>query len=104
MEHVTTIVDGHLRFIYSDEAAGLLEQGDARVERASHVEPAPGGGWYADMRPSGGPVLWANGQTRTVNRTASARGLVGPVTREGFKTRAEALRAEVAWLRQHRGL
>jgi len=72
--------DGNARFIYSDEIAFMLEEGDATVTRASHVEPAARGGWEADMGPSDGPVL-------------------GP-----FKLRSEALDAEVAWLRENRGL
>jgi hypothetical protein len=71
---------GTARFIWNDDLAGLLEHGDARVVRASHVEPDDRGGWLADMSPSGGPVL-------------------GP-----FKLRAEALVAEVGWLRTNRGL
>lgn len=66
--------DGTTRFIYSDALAPLLEQGAATIRRASHVEP-DGGGWYADMRPSSGPVL-------------------GP-----FRLRQQALDAEVEWLR-----
>ncbi len=50
------------------------------ITRASHVEPGPEGGWTADMAPSGGGVL-------------------GP-----YLTRADALEAEQAWLRQERGL
>lgn len=75
-----TIEDGALRFIYNDGLAELLTLGGSRVTRASHVEPAPGGGWIADMAPSGGALL-------------------GP-----FALRQEALDAEVAWLQQHRGL
>ena len=74
------ITEGRVEFVYSDALAGLLDLGAATVTRASHVEPAPGGGWTADMAPSGGPVL-------------------GP-----FALRAEALAAEVAWLAQERGL
>lgn len=66
--------DGRLRFMYSDELAGLLELGPSTVRRASHVEPAPAGGWTADLEPSGGPVL-------------------GP-----YRLRADALAAELAWL------
>ena len=52
--------------------AGAL--GDARTVRASHVEPADGGGWTADLSPSGGPLL-------------------GP-----FPLRSAALAAEAEWL------
>ncbi|WP_242687916.1 hypothetical protein [Alienimonas californiensis] len=44
------------------------------MTRASHVEPADGGVWTADLSPSGGPVL-------------------GP-----FPLRSEALTAEADWL------
>lgn len=66
--------DGRVRFIYADGLVGLLELGASTVYRASHVEPIPGGGWTADLGPSGGPVL-------------------GP-----YVLRADALAAEVAWL------
>lgn len=84
--------NGNMRFIHNDDLSGLLDHGYATIERASHVEPYDGSGgepfaakfpgvwWTADMGPSDGPVL-------------------GP-----FKTRAEALAAEVAWLKQNRGL
>jgi len=62
-----------VKFIYSDDLLGLLDQGDHQITRASHVEPTPEG-WVADMAPSGG-------------------GLLGP-----FKKRSEALEAEVAWI------
>lgn len=71
--------DGAIRSIHSDEAAEFLKAlspSSYRCKRASHVEPH-GEKWTADMSPSNGPVL-------------------GP-----FDTRAEALEAEVAWLREH---
>lgn len=97
--------DGKIEFIYSDDLAQLLEQGAATVTRASHVEPHPnGGGWIADMSPScadgEGLVLGTNGSWFI--DIVSANGdwaIVAP-----FKTRTEALAAEVAWLQQHRGL
>ncbi|MDP3767105.1 MAG: hypothetical protein Q8S13_03745 [Dehalococcoidia bacterium] len=68
--------DGSIETIYSDDLQlALAETGTHNVKRASHVEPADGGGWTADMSPiRGGPVL-------------------GP-----FPTRADALAAEVDWL------
>lgn len=70
--------DGTIRTIYSDDLMpAIAALGPAEVTRASHVEPAAGGGWTADMGPSGGPVL-------------------GP-----FATRQEALDREVAWLREN---
>lgn len=70
--------DGTARAIYSDALAPLLASlgPSAEVTRASHVEPCLGG-WGADLSPVGGPVL-------------------GP-----FSLRAEALAAEVEWLREH---
>ena len=65
--------DGVARCIY-DEALDLRELGKLQITRASHVEPDPSGDWWADMGPSGGPVL-------------------GP-----YGSRTEALRAEREWL------
>jgi len=67
--------DGVVEMIYSDAAADFLEQGEAVITRASHVEPNPSGaGWIADMSPVAGPTL-------------------GP-----FHLRSEALAAEVEYL------
>jgi len=66
---------GDVRCIY-DEALDLRELGKLQISRASHVEPDWDGFWWADMRPSGGPVL-------------------GP-----FRSRSEALGAEREWLRR----
>ena len=49
-------VDGMARCIY-DEALDLREIGRLSITRASHVEPDAEGYWWADMGPSGGPVL-----------------------------------------------
>lgn len=68
--------EGELVFLYSDEIAFLLDLGPSEIHRASHVEPAPDGGWTADLTPSGGHVL-------------------GP-----FTLRQEALDAEVAYLEE----
>ena len=66
-------IDGSARCIY-DEALDLREIGKLQITRASHVEPNAEGYWYADMGPSGGPVL-------------------GP-----YGSRTEALQAEREWL------
>lgn len=79
-ELVITIDNGHLRFVHDDALVDLLALGEARIARASHVEPTADAQWTADMAPSDGPVL-------------------GP-----FKLRSEALAAERAWLSEHRGL
>jgi len=47
---------GDARCIY-DEARGLREIGTLQITRASRVEPDAEGYWWADMEPSGGPVL-----------------------------------------------
>jgi len=75
--HTLTFEGDHMRFVYDDDLTALLELGEARITRASHVEPALAGGWTADMAPAGGPVL-------------------GP-----FAKRADALAAEQAWLADH---
>lgn len=59
-----------------DEKIELHELGSLDIRRASHVEPdekSPGH-WYVDLSPVGGPKMF------------------------GFKTRAEALKAEADWL------
>ena len=67
--------DGSVRYIWTDDLAGLAACGNARITRASHVEPDAEGRWTADMGPvSPGTVL-------------------GP-----FRLRGEALEAEIAWL------
>jgi len=71
-------VDGVARCIY-DEALDLREIGKLQITRASHVEPDRDGFWWADMGPSGGPVL-------------------GP-----FRSRTEALAAERGWLIRRQG-
>ena len=48
--------DGMARCIY-DETLDLREIGKLQITRASHVEPDAEGYWWADMGPSGGPVL-----------------------------------------------
>lgn len=112
--------DGSLEFIYDDAvAAALRDVGALHTERASHVEPHPKAGWLADMRPSGGPILGAHGTHISRHQLwVHNEGLPGEdaplhypyvqaaVTSfvEPFDTRQEALDAELAWLREHRGL
>jgi hypothetical protein len=62
--------------IYS-EALDLTPLGSLSITRASHVEPDRQGRWQADLSPVGGPLLGE------------------------FRTRSEALAAEIAWLQQH---
>lgn len=78
MKTITIGPSGSLRFVYADILAPMLELGQPTIQRASHVEPEPGGrSWSADLSPVGGPVL------------------------TGFSLRQDALDAEVAWLREH---
>ena len=75
MTNLIIMPSGDVRFLYDDDlAAALLGLGQSVTSRASDVEPAPGGGWTADMSRVAGPVL-------------------GP-----FQTRGEALLAEREWL------
>ncbi len=63
--------DGVARCIY-DEALDLRELGQLQITRASHVEPDAEGYWWADMGPSGGPVLGPYGsrsEALTAERT-----------------------------------
>jgi hypothetical protein len=64
---------GSVRCIY-DEELDLRKIGKLRITRASHVEPDAEGYWWADMGPSGGPIL-------------------GP-----YGSRSEALGAENVWI------
>ena len=71
---------GKAQAIYVDapELVELMQAlGPTRIRRASSVEPTDDNRWTADMAASGGPIL-------------------GP-----FDRRAQALAAEVSWLRQH---
>ena len=65
--------NGHVRCVYG-EAIDLNQLGRILIRRGSHVEPTDDGTWAADLSPVNGPLL-------------------GP-----FKTRSEALAAEVEWL------
>lgn len=67
-----TIDGGRITAIYSDALADLMAEGESSVERASNVEPAPGG-WTATMKD--GTIL-------------------GP-----FPLRGDALAAEVEYLK-----
>jgi hypothetical protein len=66
-------VGGGVRCIYA-ETLDLRALGKLQITRVSHVEPDRDGNWWADMGPSGGPVL-------------------GP-----FRSRSAALAAERGWL------
>lgn len=77
---VTFETDGRAHAIYSDEAAAMLRAVGYTLDtkRASDVEPC-GDGWTATMRD------WVPG---------------GAVTLGPFKTRDEALKEEVAYLKR----
>ena len=85
------IEGGTVRAVYSDALAPVLEAiGSGDVTRVSNVEPYDGSGGepFAARYPG---VWW------------TAAMVDGPVLGP-FKTRAEALTAELAWLRAERGL
>lgn len=69
---------GKVTAIYG-EAIDLSKIGALAIVRASSVEPAHGGLWYADLSPVGGPIL-------------------GP-----FTLRSAAIFAEIAWLETYLG-
>lgn len=69
--------DGNITAIYGEVIDWFAFGLEHDIRRASHVEPSPGGFWYADLAPVGGPKL-------------------GP-----FGRRSEALAAEVEWLERH---
>jgi hypothetical protein len=64
---------GEVRCLYG-EAIDLASLGTLAIRRGSHVEPDEQGQWWSDMSPVNGPKL-------------------GP-----FRSRSQALAAEVAWL------
>lgn len=68
---------GDIQFIYTDALRSFLRHGEARIARASHVEPTADSKWTADLTPVGGPIL-------------------GP-----FPERSAALQAETDWLLAH---
>ncbi len=72
MELVIT-PEGTAKFVYQEEV-DLARLGRSSIQRASHVEPDEHGQWWADLRPTSGPVL-------------------GP-----FVLRTDAVRAETAWI------
>jgi hypothetical protein len=64
----------NISYVHDDRLAGMMEHGEAKITRASHVEPTPNNKWTADLSPVKGPIL-------------------GP-----YNTRKEALEAEINWL------
>ena len=68
--------EGTVRCMYA-EVIDLAAIGSVRITRASHVDPDGTGRWWADITPSGGPVL-------------------GP-----FGRRSDALAAEWRWLEEN---
>jgi hypothetical protein len=68
--------DGVVNCVYG-EAIQLGQLGQAKIRRASHVEPNEDGQWVADLSPVQGPQL-------------------GP-----YQNRTSALKAETGWLRNN---
>ena len=87
MQLETAIVidaEGVPRFIWNDALIDVADAlGTPQVCRASRVEPAPEGGFTADMELSGGPVL-NDGKP--------------------FRKYGDAIAAEHNWLRENRNL
>jgi hypothetical protein len=69
-------IQGLIRAIYG-EGLPIQSLGAVQIQRASFVEPDEAGNWWADLAPSGGPIL-------------------GP-----FPLRSTALDAEQNWLTRH---
>lgn len=69
--------NGDTVFVYDDELQGIIKNGTAKIERASHVEPK-NRKWEVDLTPVGHNQI------------------LGP-----FDTKREALIAEVDWLQKH---
>jgi len=67
-----------------DEGINLREIGTLKITRASHVEADAEGCWWADMGPSGGPVLGAVQEPD--GGVAGGEGVVGGGTRKGVLT------------------
>ena len=106
MNDILIEADGTIAHIYDDDMRDLFVGERAETRRASHVEPASAvsswtEGWIADMRPSGGKILTQWIGDLGYNYCESL-----PPFLDGrpFETRAEALAAELRWLRQERGL
>lgn len=67
--------------IYDDALLDAIDAlGKSTKRRASHVEPCADGSWQVDMSPVGGPTA---------------------LNHKTYRKRADALAAEVEWLREH---
>jgi len=75
---------GVITAIYDDALAGLFDQGETTIRRASHIEPTPSGKWIADMSPA----------IKHYNLECD-NPILGP-----FDLRADALAAEHRWLEE----
>jgi hypothetical protein len=73
---IVILASGSAKCIYG-EWIDLAALGQVQITRGSHVEPDQQGQWLADLAPVGGPLL-------------------GP-----FARRSQALKAEVAWLKEY---
>lgn len=105
--HRIVIEGGAMKFVYDDGiATAMKDTGPMEVRRASHVEPHPTKqGWLADMAPSGGPVIGAVVSVMRPHRECDCLQCEAvAIDIDPFATRQEAIDAELAWLREHRGL
>jgi hypothetical protein len=73
---LVVMAGGKVRCLY-DESIDLAALGPPEITRASHVEPAGDGSWYADLAPVNGRLLGS------------------------FERRSQALEAEQAWLEEN---
>ena len=78
------IKDGQMRVVYDDAIRPLMDIGNSRIERASHVEP-------------GDPTRGQDPKKWYANITFDLNVMLGP-----FDERHEALEAELKWLDDHR--
>ncbi len=103
MEHDILIDEEGAHFVYADELAEVFAGEPQETKRASHVEPSENGkrGWTADMRPSGGPVLFESTSPSAAYDVALTPSDPHKIP---FTTRQQALDAERTWLREHKGL
>lgn len=74
---VDCLLDGSVRFVWDDALAELVAQGKPIIRRVSEVVPGQDGRWWSVLGRIGGPSL-------------------GP-----FAKSADAIAAEVEWLREN---
>lgn len=57
MRSISISPTGTITFIWTDDFAGLVDEGRTEIKRASHVEPNEDGQWVADLSPVDGPTF-----------------------------------------------